>query len=235
MKKKNFGMAIPMVLVFATALGILATYIIKNTQQYNRSNLTSFAQLQGHYIARAGIEHAMLKIKYLHRELYDAVCMAQGRNPLFDFSQITDLDNPASAIKSYNPGPVYLFTSGDGFVPNRLHVPGFTMFGDAERRWLAAFMDDIKSDPTTVDGTQVNQILSLKPLPAAIRDRMKEPFTNAEYGITALNIAAQEIAETGTGINNTAVIEMVVRSNVATPRGEIWDYEIRKSIRINRD
>jgi len=238
-REKRMGMTIPMVLVFATALGIFATYIIKNTQQYNRSNLTSFAQLQAHFVARAGMEHAMLKIKFLHRELYDAICMAQGRNPLFDFSQITDPVTPETAIKSYNPGPIYLFNSTDGFVPDRLFVPGFNRPGGAERRWLNAFMADLKSDPVDINGVTVNQVLSLKPLEAGIRNRMHEPFTNAEYGVTSLNIAAQEIAETGVGpssrINNTAIIELVVQSNVSTPRNEIWDYEIRKTVRINRD
>ena len=231
-------MAIPMVLLFATALGIVATYIIKNTMQYNRSNITSFAQLQAHFAARAGIEHAMLKIKYLHRELYDAVCLAQGRNPLFDFTQITDLDAPEDAIKSYNPGPVYLYRSGQ-FSPLRLFTPGFAMAGGAERRWIDIFMEDIKSDSTSFGGVSTNAVLSMKPLPANIKNRMRDPFNLAEYGVKTLNIAAQEIAETTadgvTKVSNTAIVEIVIESSVETSRGEVWDYEIRKTVRINRD
>lgn len=231
-------MAIPLVLVFATALGIVATYLIKNTMQYNRANVTSFAQLQAHFAARAGIEHALLKIKFMHRELYDAICLAQGRNPLFDFTQITDLDAPETAIKSYNPGPIYLYRNGQ-FSPNRLFTPGFSIGGGTERQWLDTFMSDIKSDPTVFDGITTNSVLSLKPLPANIRNRMREPFNLAEYGVTELNIAAQEIAETvaaGTSkVSNTAIVEIVVQSSVETARNEIWDYEIRKTVRINRD
>lgn len=231
-------MAIPLVLVFATALGIVATYLIKSTQQYNRSNLTSFSQLQAHFTARAGIEHAMLKIKFLHRELYDAICLAQGRNPLFDFTQITDLNAPESGIKSYNPGPIFLYRSGQ-FNPNRLFTPGFSIAGGRERQWLETFMSDIKSDATVFNGVSTNGVLSMKPLPAEIKNRMREPFNLAEYGVTDLNIAAQEIAETvdasGSKVSNTAVIEIVVASTVETSRGEAWDYEIRKTVRINRD
>lgn len=234
---KRHGMAIPLVLVFATALGIVATYLIKSTQQYNRSNMTSFAQLQAHFTARAGVEHAMLKIKFLHRELYDAICLAQGRNPLFDFTQVTDLNSPETAIKSYNPGPIFLYRSGQ-FSPNRLFTPGFSMAGQ-EKKWLDTFKSDIKSDPTVFDGVSTNGVLSMKPLPANIKNRMREPFNLAEYGVASLTIAAQEIAETasagGSRVSNTAIVEIVVRSVVETARGEAWDYEIRKTVRINRD
>ena len=232
--KKRSGMAIPMVLVFATALGIVATYIIKNTMQYNRSNVTSFAQLQAHFTARAGIEHAMLKIKFLHRELYDAICLAQGRNPLFDFTQVTDLNAPESSIKSYNPGPIYLYRSGQ-FNPSRLFTPGFTINAGAERQWLDTFMSDIKSDTTNFGTTSTNAVLSMKPLPAEIKNRMRDPFNLAEYGVRTLNIAAQEIAESAGTVNNTAIVEIVIASTVETSRGEVWDYEIRKTMRINRD
>lgn len=237
-KKSRAGMAIPLVLIFATALGIVATYIIKSTMHYNRANVTSFAQLQAHFIARAGIEHAMLKIKYLHRELYDAICLAQGRNPLFDFTQVTDLNSPESAIKSYNPGPIYLYRSGQ-FNPTRLFTPGFSISGGTERQWLNTFIADIKSDSSIFDGTTTNTVLSMKPLSADIKNRMREPFTLAEYGVTTLNIAAQEIAETtdvsGNRVSNTAVVEIVVKSTVKTARNEDWDYDIRKTMRINRD
>ncbi len=113
------------------------------------------------------------------------------------------------------------------------------MNAGAERKWLNAFMADIKSDPVDVDGTTVNSVLSLKPMPGDISGLMHEPFNLAEYGITELNIAAQEIEETTVGptsnVSNTAIIEMVIGSTVITARNENWDYQIRKTIRINRD
>ncbi|MDD3149030.1 MAG: hypothetical protein PHD82_17200 [Candidatus Riflebacteria bacterium] len=231
------GMAIPLVLIFATVLGLLSTYIIKNTQQYNRSNQTSFAQLQAHFVARAGIQHAMLKIKFLHRELYDAICLSQGRNPLFDFTQITNLDEPQNAISKYNPGPIFLYKQGD-FANNRLLTTGFTIDAGSEKRWLNEFKADMRSQVTPTANGDTNAVLNMFPLPAQISGLMKEPFKKAQYGIKALNIAAQEITEggaAGSKVHNTAIVEMVINATVETARGEAWDYDITKTVKINRD
>ncbi|HNX76983.1 MAG TPA: hypothetical protein PLM07_05885 [Candidatus Rifleibacterium sp.] len=236
MNKK--GMAIPLVLIFATVLGLLSTYIIKNTQQYNRSNQMSFAQLQVHFVARAGVEHAMLKIKFLHRELYDAICLAQGRNPLFDFTQIKNLDEPEKAISQYNPGPIFLYRQGQ-FPNNRLLTQGFTVNAGSEKRWINEFMADIKSQITKTPAGDSNAVLSMQPLPNQISNLMKEPFKKAQYGIKALNIAAQEIAENdkdgAVKVHNTAIIELLIKATIETARGEAWDYDIKKTVKINRD
>lgn len=234
---KRQGMAIPLVLVFATVLGLLSTYIIKNTQQYNRSNVTSYAQLQAHFVARAGIEHAMLKIKFLHRELYDAICLAQGRNPLFDFTQITSLDSPEDAISQYNPGPIFLYRAGE-FANNRLLTQGFQVDAGKERLWLNEFMADIRSGISPTSSGDTNAALSMIPLPTEISSHMREPFNKAEYGIKSLNIAAQEISEdggAGSKVHNTAIIELVINSVIETARGETWDYDIKKTVKISRD
>lgn len=231
------GMAIPLVLIFATVLGLLSTYIIKNTQQYNRSNQTSFSQLQAHFVARAGVEHAMLKIKFLHREFYDAICLAQGRNPLFDFTQISNLDEPQNAISKYNPGPIFLYRQGE-FNNNRLLTQNFSIDGGSEKRWLNEFMADIRSGVSPTETGDTNAVLNMVPLPANISGLMKEPFNKAEYGIKALNIAAQEISEggaAGSKVHNTAIVELVINATVETARGEAWDYDIKKTVKINRD
>ncbi len=231
------GMAIPLVLIFATVLGLLSTYIIKNTQQYNRSNQMSYAQLQAHFVARAGVEHAMLKIKFLHRELYDAICLAQGRNPLFDFTQIKNLDEPEKAISQYNPGPIFLYRQGE-FTNNRLLTANFSIDGGTEKRWLNEFMADIRSGITPTATGDTNGVLSMMPLPTHISSLMKEPFNKAQYGIKALNIAAQEISEDGAAsskVHNTAIIELVINSTIETARGEAWDYDIKKTVKISRD
>lgn len=231
------GMAIPLVLIFATILGLLSTYIIKNTQQYNRSNLTSFAQLQAHFVARAGVEHAMLKIKFLHRELYDAICLAQGRNPLFDFTQITSLDEPQKGISQYNPGPIFLYRTGE-FTNNRLLTQNFAIDGNKQKRWLNEFMADIRSGISPTATGDTNAVLNMRPLPDEIKNLMKEPFNRAEYGIKTLNIAAQEISEAGAAgskVHNTAIVELVINSTVETARGEAWDYDITKTVKISRD
>ncbi|NCB40056.1 MAG: hypothetical protein EOM80_14940, partial [Erysipelotrichia bacterium] len=84
MKKRGF--AVPVVLVFATTLAVIGTFIFRNTKQYGSQTRINLSQIQAHYMARAGLQHAMLKIKFLNRELYDAACLSQGINPLFDFT-----------------------------------------------------------------------------------------------------------------------------------------------------
>ena len=233
---RKSGMAIPLVLILATILGLVSTAIMKSQQQYNRSNQVSFAQLQSYFVARAGIEHALLKVKYLHRELYDAICLSQGRNPLFDFSLIDDMSQPYSAIKSYNPGPIFLYNSG--FTPQGVYTPGFNKNGK-ELLWLNAFKSDLTSNPVvnpnTLENTTTNMTLDYNSMDTTIKSLMHEPFQKAEYGISELNIAAQETSENSSKVENNAIIEIVIKSTIQTARNEVWDYEIKKTVKISRD
>ena len=240
---KKQGMAIPVVLIFAAIMGIVSSFLIRGARQHNKQIQTSFTQLQSYFIARAGVEHAMLKIKYLHRELYDAICMAQGRNPLFDFSLITDITSPESAIKPYNPGPIYLYKNGD-FSP----IVG-TVFTDMSnksnsQKWIKAFESDITSDsasnPNKENGQTTNAFLDLGPDKSMdIKNQMKEPFKSAIYKLNDLNIAASEVKEIKEGIkdkvDNSVIVEFTVKSEILTAREETYNFEIKKTIRINRD
>ena len=237
MNKK--GMAIPVVLIFATIMGIVSAFLIRGAREHNRQIQTSFTQLQSYFVARAGVEHAMLKIKYLHRELYDAICMSQGRNPLFDFSLITDLSSPQSAIKTYNPGPIYLYKNGD-YTP----IVG-TVFTDMSgkqnsQKWIKAFESDITSDsllnPNQENSVTTNTVLELgNNMASEIKNLMKEPFKSAQYYISDLGIAASEIEEKGSKVDNNVIVEFKIKSEVTTARDENYNFEIKKTIRISRE
>lgn len=233
---KKQGMAIPLVLIFATILGLISTFLLKSARNYNRSNLTSQAQLQSYFLARAGVEHAMLKIKYLHRELYDAICMSQGRNPLFDFTLIQENQPVSSAIKQYNPGPIFLYKEGQYTpLPNSVYTQNFGNHPNKDQ-WLEAFTNDLTSNPTQGQkGNTVNQILDVsKSIPNDIKALMKEPFTGA-YGVTKLNIAASENKENTSKVENNAIVELTIYSTVTTARDENLEYQIKKTIKISRD
>ena len=230
------AMAIPIVLIFATIMGIVSTFLIKNAQQHNKQNRTSFAQLQSYFVARAGVEHAMVKIKYLHRELYDAICMSQGRNPLFDFSLINDISNPGNAIKSYNPGPIFLYQNGE-FTP----ISG-TVFTDMSNKkdsdkWVKSFLSDLTSNPdSNPNETNVFLNLSKANMTKDFGDLMKEPFNAAQYYITDLNIAASQVEEKTEGVvDNNVIVEFKIKSEILTARDEPYNFEIKKTIRISRD
>ncbi|MBQ2591999.1 MAG: hypothetical protein II567_01790 [Candidatus Riflebacteria bacterium] len=240
---KKQGMAIPVVLVFAAIMGIVSSFLIRGAKQHNRQIQTSFTQLQSYFIARAGVEHAMLKIKYLHRELYDAICMSQGRNPLFDFSLIKSMNSPGDAIKPYNPGPVFLYKSGE-FTPEVNTV--FTKMDKKEGydKWLRAFESDITSDsasnPNEEDNQKTNAFLDLGPNKSMdIKSQMKEPFKSAIYKLYDLNIAASEVKEIMEGtkdkVDNNVIVEFTVKSEILTAREETYNFEIKKTIRISRD
>lgn len=227
------GIAIPLVLLFSTVLGVLATVIIKSSQQYGRQHQTSSTQLQAHFVARAGLQHALLKTKLLQRELYDAICLSQGRNPLFDFSQVKNLDSPGGAISRQNPGPIFLYKSGDGFAHNCLFTPGFNIGDD----WLKAFLDDLQSAPPTADGiTDINSVLNLAILPPPagdIRRKMREPFAG-QYSVQELSIAALNVTEDAR-VTNTAVVEVRVAASIRTARNEDWNHEIATTVRIQKN
>ena len=238
---KKQGMAIPMVIVLAAILGLLSTFVVKGIKQYNQSNQTSHAQLQAYFIARAGVEHAMLKTKLLHRELYDAICLSQGRNPLFDYSQVKQ-SNIKDSIKSYNPGPIFLYKRGvhsnqglftDNFIARQANATS----------WLDSYKSDLASNYKV---TNINKILDINDLDKDVKNKMGFQF--AEYKVSDLNIAAQQTNENdSSSIENSVIIEMTIGSEILTTRAdankkttnhkyeESWNYQIKKTIKISRD
>ena len=236
---KKQGMAIPLVLIFATIMGIVSTFLIKNSKEHNRQNQTSFAQLQSYFIARAGVEHAMIKIKYLHRELYDAICMSQGRNPLFDFSLINNMNDPGNAIKTYNPGPIFLYEASDPFTPETGTVFTDMSKKDGYDKWIKAFESDLTSNPSdnpnTDNGVTTNSTLDLLNMPSNIKDLMAEPYKAATYKLYDLGIAASEVEEKDNKVDNNVIVEFKIKSEILTARDEPFNFEIKKTIRISRD
>ncbi len=231
MKKRGF--AVPIVLVFATALAIVGTFIYKNTRQYNTQTQTSNSQLQAHFLARAGLQHAMLKIKLLNRELYDAAFLSQGLNPLFDFNTISDYANPHLAISEYNPGPIFLYSQG-AFIRNGLFTKNFAPTGTNDKNfWLQKFQEDIISG-IEIDGIKYNWCLNMVPPPTQINGLLSEPFSG-QYQITSLNVAAREVAEAAGKISNFAIIELTVESTINNAKDQNYRYKLKKTVKVTRD
>ncbi len=240
LENKKSGMAIPLVLLFATVLGLLATYTIKNAQNYNESNRTSYGQLQVYFLARAGVEHALLKTRYMQRELYDAICLSQGRNPLFDYTSIrtetgvVSQSNLENAVSRYNPGPIFLYEINE-FTSDGLLTTGFNK---ANRDlWLDAFKSDICSETESAGGE--NSILSFarsNSFNEPILGRMADPFTEASYKIDSLEIAASTVStvDASDKIENSAVVELNMLAEARIAKGNVWNHAIKKTVRINR-
>lgn len=222
-----------MVLIFATTLAIVGTFIFRNTRNYGEQSRTNLSQLQAHYMARAGIQHAMLKIKFLSRELYDSACLSQGINPLFDFTGASHA-SPHSTISPYNPGPVFLFRSGE-FTLNGLFPKAFAPGSDKDI-WLKKFQEDIISG-IDIGGTKYNWCMNMVPPPAEISGLMRAPY-GGQYQITSLAHFAREVEEDSTDptkISNYAIIEMTVESTINTARDENFVYQLKKTVKVSRD
>ena len=229
------GMAVPLVLVFATIMGLLATFVIKSNSQNFRQNRTSFSQLQATFAARAGMEHALLKAKYFHKGLFDAACFAQGRNPLFNFDQPIDTFT--------NPGPKFCIFMGDaspnstGFISPAALSTSLSGALTNPSSWLECFRTDITSKQ------DVNLPLSMNPLPTEIHDRMKFPYV-AGYQLTAVEVLAQNIAESEdlNSVTNQVVVKLTVVATATSPftnssisEPEMFTQELTRTVRISRD
>lgn len=227
------GLAIPLVLIFATVLGLIGGYVFKNTAQYNTQNRTGLSQLQAHFVARAAFQHAMLKIKFLHRELYDSACLSQGLNPLFDFSK-TDPSAISGSINDYNKGPIFLYKSGE-FSRNGLYTNSFNpLMPDSKTKdwWLNKFQEDIASG-ILIDGVMYNSCMNLNPPANNVKSLMREPFTGV-YQMTSLKQLARETNEDTADVGNYAIIEMTVESSINNAKDQNFNYKMKKTIKVSR-
>ncbi len=257
MKTKK-GMALPIVLIFAAIMGIVSVYLLRNTRGGNAQNQTSMDQLQSYYIARAGVEHAMVKVKYLNQELYDAMCMQQGRSALFDYSQIKNPTSPGDCINEFNPGPIFLYTYGTTTpVGVNSNMQGKTG-GLASSTWINVFKLDLCSDYAStyassniyriLDGAikkdikQYNSILDMSDVPNEIKKiQNQDPkikdvniFQSAAYNVTDIKVAAAKVEEK-TKLDNRYVIEFTVKSSYTTARNVNFDYKIDRILQVSRD
>jgi len=213
--------AIPLVLGMTVALAIIGVFILREVRQYNRREATGALQLQAHYVARAGLEHALLKVKYLPRELYDAICLSQGRNPLFDASR---------PISDLNPGPIFLYRKGEA-TPAGFSTPGLdTALANTirpPRTWLDAFRADLTSQPTA------NPVMSFAE-PPRFRSLLREPF-QASYRLAGLDVLARQVSESGeAAIENQLIVELTVEAEIRTSRHETAARTLTRTMRVAR-
>jgi hypothetical protein len=56
-------------------------------------NLINLIEKQAFFASRSAIQHFLLKAKLFPTELYDAVEISKGKNPLFNFTEFPDHNN----------------------------------------------------------------------------------------------------------------------------------------------
>ena len=250
MNKK--AMAIEIVLIFATIMGIVGLFLLKTTRSNYTQLETSMCQLQSYFIARAGVEHAMLKIKLLNKEFYDAICMYQGRSPLFNYNGL-DTSNLRNNICATNPGPIFLFTSDEsgslstnGVFTDMSTGPYSTIYN----KWVNVFKEDIYSDYK-----EANTFLTMNPLPDNIKkvmapvdsvtgnsDGVFAGFNQAYYQLTDMDFGAQEIIQeksvsekNAIFVNNTIAVNFTIKSIYKSPKDQDYNYEIKRTVTVSRE
>ncbi|MBI3039777.1 hypothetical protein HYY75_12160 [bacterium] len=77
------GMAIPMSLLFVTVAITLLFSMTTSRTTVKKQNLSSYTQKKAYYMAMGGIQHALLKLRVLPREAYQAGALARGICPFF--------------------------------------------------------------------------------------------------------------------------------------------------------
>jgi hypothetical protein len=232
------GIAIPVVLAFLIAMCTFGTFVFHTMKQQNRQNLTSILQIQAHFLARAGMEHALLKVKYLQRELYDAACLAQGRNPLFDFSKPID--------PSYNPGPVFLYRQGeatpnpDSFITPNFDIQ-FASRPNPPRTWLNAFIADLNPGTELSLGVgkplRVNNIMRLLPPTDEMAPAFTTSYKKGSYSIEAIDVSAQGNTsdKESDAVSSQMVVDILVKAELINQFNDKWRHSLKRTIRISRD
>ena len=123
MKRKR-GFAVALVLVLCSILLLTVASMFRTSREYNEHVKQDFRELQAYYMAVAAIQHAQLKVKFFPTELYDASEFSLGKNPMFDFTILSDTEynNLAPLVRSEyssvsphfrkaclnNPGPRFI-------------------------------------------------------------------------------------------------------------------------------
>lgn len=74
--------AIPLVMGFAFLASVFVFMLMSIRVEDKKQNLLTFQQLKAYYMAQAAIQHALLKVRILPNETYDASALARGQCPL---------------------------------------------------------------------------------------------------------------------------------------------------------
>jgi|GEM_PF-1642537 len=86
------GMALIIVLILTSILMISSLSLFRAGKEYRNQIRKAVREVQAQYMAASALQHAELKVRYFPTELYDASEYSQGKNPYFDFTELTDTE-----------------------------------------------------------------------------------------------------------------------------------------------
>ncbi|HNW34567.1 MAG TPA: hypothetical protein PKM25_06530 [Candidatus Ozemobacteraceae bacterium] len=77
-------MALPLVMLFVTVTFITLFWMSTSRTGVRKQTLSGHSQKRAYYAALGGVQHALLKLRLLHREAYDAGSLVRGVCPFFN-------------------------------------------------------------------------------------------------------------------------------------------------------
>lgn len=140
MKNSNrCGIAIPLVLMFVFVVSVYLFSMIYSRSEVRKQGLTSLNQRQAYYMAMGGIQQALLKIRLLHREAYDAGSLNRGICPFFNpYGENLVANDISAGIKTSKARNIFMTDLNSGQLPIRILNDGgaeFSMPADDEFVW----------------------------------------------------------------------------------------------------
>ncbi|MBF0410055.1 MAG: hypothetical protein HQM10_22115 [Candidatus Riflebacteria bacterium] len=214
------GFALQAAILICCMLLTLGSTIIFFSRNQIETVTADKHSLQAYFTGKAGIQHAILKVKLMQKELYDSICFAQGRNPLFDFSR---------PLSSTNPGPKFLFRKNEAEKKD-LYLSATTQ----PSGWLQTYISDLNSE-AEFGRHDKKKILSLQILPESIRSLMREPFSS-HYKIKKLEILAQNRSEDSNSVvANHHVVRVEVESTVSTYAKKNYRHFMTHTLKVRRE
>lgn len=152
---RSSGMALIIVLALSTILLISALSLFKSGQQYRFQISRAKLELQAQYMAMSALQHAELKVRYFPTELYDASEYSLGKNPFFDFTELSDASYTAlSAIRKaeYGSASPYFHRACSANAGPRFISEG-TLSTDNQGKWFNLVnLDAYDKNPSNFSG-----------------------------------------------------------------------------------
>ena len=104
------GSALIIALVFSFCMMIVLGAMVFRQTTTSSHNKLPLLNKQAFFAARSAMQHFLLKAKLFPTELYDAVEISQGKNPLFNFTEFPSLypDGREAFEKSLDRANIYI-------------------------------------------------------------------------------------------------------------------------------
>lgn len=117
--KNRRGSAIVIAIIFTFCMFLLLGTMVFRQSTTASHNQISLSEKQATFACRSAIQHFLLKAKLFPTELYDAVEISQGKNPLFNFTEFPSQDHYGNELFEEYVGFSNVYTNKeDQLLPN---------------------------------------------------------------------------------------------------------------------